>query len=100
MNQSQQLIESLGQQMSEGDKVQVGDEVKVDVGKAQRLLPKDFASPHVMKILRKTIKNGGGTVTVHKIVGTDAEVAGEVSALLGTVRVPIEALTVTKPYKG
>lgn len=92
MNQSQQIMEFL----SEAEQVQVGDEVKVNIGKAKKLLPGDFSTPHVLSILRKTIKNGGGTVTVHKIVGTDAMVAGEVSAILGTVMVPIAALTVVK----
>lgn len=80
----------------EAEQVQVGDEVKVNIGKAKAGLPGDFGTGHVMKILRKTIKNGGGTVTVYRIVGTDAHVAGETAALLGTVMVPIAALTVVR----
>jgi hypothetical protein len=53
-----------------------------------------------MKIMRDTQKRGGGTVTVYKIMGTDIQVAGEVAALLGPVRVPIEAVKIVKPYKG
>ncbi|KKK92482.1 hypothetical protein LCGC14_2702480 [marine sediment metagenome] len=100
MNQSQQMIESLGGKLDEADKVQVGDEVKVNMGKAKKLLPGDFASPHVLKILRTTIRAGGGTVTVYQIMGTDAMVAGEVAAIMGTVKVPIAALTTVKAYKG
>lgn len=75
--------------------------LNVDVGKDYKVLmnhpeikrkSQGVPGKNWLKILKKTIKAGGGTVTVFAVSGADADVAGENAGMLGTVSVPVAAL--------
>jgi hypothetical protein len=106
MNQSQQIMESLGG-LDEADKVQVGDEVKINLGhKTIKNASPDMRGPMWVGLMKDHIKAGGGTVTVMAIKGMEAMVQGSVrfanaaAGQEGYVRVPIEAMKVVRPYRG
>lgn len=93
MNQSQQIITALNEATADAD-IRVGDKVKVDL-KHPDVKERSAAAPPWMRLLQKEIKNGGGFLAVRGIRNGSAEAyAWDTSSwLLGTVSVPLSALT-------
>ena len=74
----------------------VGDIVKVDM----KVVKKDWSLPTHIKLVNRVIKNAEGKPVIISINGDQADIAeSKMGALLGTVRVPLKALKLTKAEK-
>jgi len=74
----------------------VGDIVKVDM----KIVKKDRAFPAHIKMINKIVDEADGKPIIISINGDQADIAeSKMGALLGTVRVPLKALKLTKAEK-